>query len=122
METPRVSLTICTSCGTMNSAVKRYSGSILIEIVLWLFFIIPGLVYSLHRITTGRVVCRKCGGQVVPATSPVGRRLCMQYHGRVPSFSDVVCSIAAKFVWAVLKIGLVLTIIGIAIAVLCQRS
>jgi hypothetical protein len=48
----------------------------LIEIVLWLCFIFPGLLYSLWRLTTRKQVCRECESpDVVPVTSPLGRKL-----------------------------------------------
>jgi len=43
-----------------------------IEVVLWLCFIIPGLLYSLWRQGSRQPVCAKCGGTaLVPPDSPV---------------------------------------------------
>jgi hypothetical protein len=56
-------------------------GSILIEIVLWLFLIVPGLTYSLWRMTTKYRVCRDCGSvAVIPKNTPAGAKLLQQYH------------------------------------------
>ena len=67
---------ICTSCGTQGQPMTHTPGSFLIEIVLWLFFIVPGLIYSIWRHTQRRKVCRACGAAtMVPVSSPIGRRL-----------------------------------------------
>jgi len=57
-------------------------GSIWIEIVLWCMLLLPGLVYSLWRLTTRFDACRQCGqAGIVPISSPVGRRLLAEYGG-----------------------------------------
>jgi hypothetical protein len=72
---------VCSKCGTLGDPRRHTKGSILIEIVLWLAFIIPGLIYSLWRLTTRANVCRACGSaELVPATSPVGKKLLAE-HG-----------------------------------------
>lgn len=67
---------VCTTCGHYGAPKKHTKGSTLIEIVLWLFFIIPGIIYGIWRVSTRSKVCAKCGSNaLVPADSPVGRRL-----------------------------------------------
>jgi hypothetical protein len=67
---------VCTTCGHHGPSKSRVRGSFLIEIVLWLCFIVPGLVYSLWRLSTRGHVCAACGATtLVPADSPVGRKL-----------------------------------------------
>lgn len=67
---------VCTACGTVAKPKMVTRGSILIEIVLWLCFIIPGLIYSIWRHTTRGNACAACGSeQLVPVESPVGRKL-----------------------------------------------
>lgn len=67
---------VCASCGHHGHAGYVTKGSMAIEIVLWLLFIVPGLIYSLWRLSTRRPVCAKCGAeQLVPPDTPVGRRL-----------------------------------------------
>jgi predicted RNA-binding Zn-ribbon protein involved in translation (DUF1610 family) len=55
----------CSNCGEKNevSLKKRAKGSIGIEIVLWLCFFVPGILYSLWRMTTKATVavCPNCG-------------------------------------------------------------
>jgi len=68
--------TICTHCGHAGTPKTRSRSSILIELVLWLCFIVPGLIYSLWRPTTREKVCRKCGTpNLVPIDTPRGRKL-----------------------------------------------
>jgi hypothetical protein len=67
---------ICTVCGHYGPARKHTKGSIVIEIALWLLMIVPGLLYSLWRLTSKEKVCAECGSNsIVPETSPVGQRL-----------------------------------------------
>lgn len=49
-------------------------GHILIEIILWLCFLIPGVIYSIWRHSTRYDVCGSCGAStLVPVGSPVAR-------------------------------------------------
>jgi hypothetical protein len=68
---------VCTRCGEQTDTLRRETrGSIWIEIILWLMFILPGVFYSIWRMTTRRDVCPACASdQLVPADSPVGQRL-----------------------------------------------
>jgi len=75
---------ICTTCGTQTRSPKSYTkGSILIEIVLWLTFIAPGLIYSLWRLTTRQRVCPACNSAaLIPLDTPAGHNLVQQYGSR----------------------------------------
>ena len=67
---------VCTICGYIGSPKKVIKGSILIEIVLWLFLLVPGLIYSIWRLTTKCDVCPKCkNASMIPADSPTGQKL-----------------------------------------------
>ena len=68
---------ICATCGTVDEPKKVMKGSFLIELVLWIFLIVPGLLYSLWRLVTPRTkVCRSCGStNIIPLDSPVGQKL-----------------------------------------------
>lgn len=71
----------CAMCGTEGRPRRQTRGSFLIEIVLWLLFIIPGLIYSLWRVSTRRSVCAACGSDnVMPLDSPVARKLRAEFH------------------------------------------
>ena len=72
----------CTTCHTVGKQKRETRGSFVIELALWLMLIVPGLIYSLWRLTTRRNVCRACGSpNIVPTTSPVAR----QALGRSPT-------------------------------------
>lgn len=67
---------VCKQCETVASPQTKTRGSLLIEIVLWLCFIVPGLIYSIWRLTTRGYVCPSCGSdQLVPLDSPAGKRI-----------------------------------------------
>lgn len=74
---------ICTQCGSMGDLRKDTRGSIFIEIILWLCFIVPGLVYSIWRLTTRRWVCHTCGSAaLVPVDTPVGQQLLAKLNNK----------------------------------------
>ncbi len=61
----------CMSCGMSGKPKTVTKGSIAIEIVAWFFLIIPGIIYSLWRLTTRHKACAYCGGtHLVPYNSP----------------------------------------------------
>ena len=67
---------VCTTCGHAGPSRVETRGSFLVELLAWLAFLVPGLVYSLWRLSTRRLVCAECGSAaLVPTTSPVGRRI-----------------------------------------------
>ena len=67
---------VCTQCGTVGKPKTTTRGSILIEIVLWLACLLPGIIYTLWRLTTHGKACRKCGSpNLVPVNSPAGQNL-----------------------------------------------
>ena len=67
---------VCTRCGTRCEPGTKTKGSMLVEIILWLCFIIPGLIYSLWRLSSKHAACPACGSdQLVPIDSPNGRKL-----------------------------------------------
>jgi len=72
---------ICTQCGMPGKPAAITPGSCLVELALWIFFIIPGLIYSLWRLTSKKKVCAYCGSEsMVPMASPAGQRL-LKEHG-----------------------------------------
>ena len=67
---------VCTTCGFIGSPKKIVKGSILIELVLWLAFLVPGLIYSIWRLTTKYDACPKCkNASMIPVDSPTGQKL-----------------------------------------------
>ena len=67
---------VCKDCGAVGDPVTVTKGSLGIEVVLWLWFLLPGLVYSIWRHASRFDGCSSCGGaNLIPVDSPVGRRM-----------------------------------------------
>lgn len=65
----------CMVCGTDAKPKSKTKGSIWIELFLWLMFIVPGVIYSLWRLSTREKVCPACGApNMVPLESPAAVR------------------------------------------------
>lgn len=76
---------VCTVCGTVGKPRVVTHGSVLIEIILWVCFIVPGLIYTIWRLTARPKACRACGStQLVPPGSPMGRKL-LGDTGEIPA-------------------------------------
>lgn len=70
---------ICTACGTVGSGKDKAAGSFLIEVILWICFIVPGLIYSIWRLSSGNKVCTACGNPtLIPTDTPKGQELLKQ--------------------------------------------
>ncbi len=67
---------ICPNCGTQAEPATRTKGSTLLELFLWLCLIVPGLIYSIWRVTSRDKVCPSCRqAGMIPIVSPRGRAL-----------------------------------------------
>lgn len=74
---------ICSNCGFTGNPKKKVRGSIFIELILWLALIVPGLVYSIWRLTTKQSACPKCGAlYMIPLDSPRGKKLAVEFGGK----------------------------------------
>lgn len=72
---------ICQSCGSLGEAKSETPGSLAVEVVLWCCFLLPGVMYSVWRLSARKSGCAACGAQtLVPIASPVGQRLLAQYQ------------------------------------------
>lgn len=72
---------ICPNCGYKGKPKKLTKGTIWIEIVLWLFLIIPGVCYTLWRMTSKVLVCPQCKtAGMVTIDSPRGQKLVAEYY------------------------------------------
>lgn len=67
---------LCTTCLHQGPAVKVTRGSFVVEVALWLCFLLPGLIYGLWRLTTRHEACASCGSSVlIPLDSPRAAQL-----------------------------------------------
>ena len=65
---------VCTSCGFVGQPKAITKGSFWIEVILWLCFIIPGLIYSVWRLSSRHDGCPSCGQTtLIPAASPMAK-------------------------------------------------
>lgn len=72
---------VCTSCGFYGAGKTAIKGNGAIEIILWLCFLIPGLIYSIWRSTSRHKVCPMCkNATLVPDHTPIGRKMIREYN------------------------------------------
>ncbi len=61
----------CMTCGSDVKVKSVTRGSTGIELILWLCFLVPGLIYSAWRGSTRYKACSSCGAvNLVPLESP----------------------------------------------------
>ena len=66
----------CPNCGFVGKPKRYTKGSLGWEIVLWVLGILPGLFYSVWRISTRYEGCPKCQyPYIVPEDSPEGQEI-----------------------------------------------
>lgn len=71
---------ICTSCGNIGQPKRITKGNLLIEIILWLAFLVPGLIYSIWRLTSRYDACPVCKKEsMIPTDTPAGQKLVKEY-------------------------------------------
>lgn len=62
---------MCTECHHVGPPQRVTRGSFWVEVLAWLLFLVPGLIYSLWRIGTRYNGCAACGSAaVIPLDSP----------------------------------------------------
>lgn len=67
---------VCLHCGFVGRPATITGGNIGTEIVLWLFFLLPGVIYSIWRLSSRHQACPKCEARnMVPVDSPAALRL-----------------------------------------------
>ena len=73
---------VCTACGHVGKPKQMTRGSLGIEVVLWLCFLIPGLIYTLWRHGSRYSACPMCRNPaMIPGSSPKGRALIQGAEG-----------------------------------------
>lgn len=72
---------ICKNCGTVHTGTHTLPGSGWIELILWLAYIFPGLIYSIWRRSGRRPTCAACGSRdLIPESTPAGLALVKQHY------------------------------------------
>jgi RNA polymerase subunit RPABC4/transcription elongation factor Spt4 len=71
---------VCTTCHTVGRTKTQIKGTLITEIILWIFFLVPGMLYSIWRLASKQRVCAACGSPaLVPVTTAVGKNLTATY-------------------------------------------
>ena len=71
---------MCVNCGFIGTPKKKAKGYFSVEVILWLCFLVPGLIYSFWRLASKRPVCPRCGADgMIPADSPAATMLKKQF-------------------------------------------
>ena len=66
----------CTTCGNVGYPVLVKKGSTGTAFLLWIIFLLPGIIYSIWRANSEHEACPACGSpQVIPVDSPMAQRL-----------------------------------------------
>ncbi len=77
-----ISQGLCTSCAYVGETKAISKGSVKTGIILWFFFLIPGLIYSIWRFLSRHEVCPICGqATIIPADSPKAQKIIRESLG-----------------------------------------
>jgi hypothetical protein len=67
---------ICLNCGSIGQTQTHTKGKMSTEFFLYLVGIVPGLIYSIWRLSSRGRVCAVCKSpNLIPVGSPVGRKM-----------------------------------------------
>ena len=67
---------LCTECHHVGPPQRITRGSFWVEVLAWLLFLVPGLIYSLWRLGTRYNGCPACGSRnLIPLDSPRGQQM-----------------------------------------------
>ena len=67
---------ICSNCGFIGKPKLYTKGNIGLELILWLMFLLPGLIYSIWRHASRYEGCPQCqASNMIPLDSPMGKKL-----------------------------------------------
>ncbi len=72
---------VCSDCGNRVFPRTFTPGNLGIELLLWLLFLLPGLIYSAWRLTSRYSGCPVCHSRrVIPVDSPMGQKIMRETH------------------------------------------
>jgi len=67
---------VCRQCGTVGFPRTYTKGSIWVELILWVCLLVPGLIYSLWRVTSRYKGCPACGAAgMIPLNAPMAKEI-----------------------------------------------
>lgn len=99
---------ICKNCGFVGKPDVSNRGTFCLEIVLWLCFVIPGLIYTAWRTSSPSIeLCPSCKApNMIPIDSPAGRKIAAELGVSAPVSSKAE-SPPDRSGWAILALVLV---------------
>lgn len=108
-------LRLCATCGSVVPYYKTTPGSIWIEILLWLCFLIPGVLYSIWRLTARHALCPACNNrELLPLDTPRAAALAGQLHVDINRFVQYrPPSVAWQWAKALLIAGSIIAIVAL---------
>jgi hypothetical protein len=81
----------CLDCGFVGEQKQYIPGKLSMEVGLWLFFIVPGVIYSVWRRLASYQACAMCGNKrIVPTNSPAAQAA-LRSLSPTPSMNSWVC-------------------------------
>jgi len=115
---------ICPTCGQLSFGRKKPKGSPWIEILLWLCFLVPGIIYTIWRCSGDIRVCPACESRgLIPANTPRGQVMVNEFLAagqfmEVPERSILggVIDTLGKAVLAIVILIIVIGIVGVFVA------
>ena len=73
---PTLPTHVCIACGSQVRPRSITPGSMGMELLLWLFFLVPGLIYSIWRIASRYAGCPVCESRnLVPIGTPAAQSI-----------------------------------------------
>ena len=107
---------ICSSCGYIGIPNKVNKGSGAVEIILWLLFLFPGLIYSVWRRSAKPNVCPSCGNKtLIPLDSPVGKELAGKQGKTIEQANAVAAQSVEK--WKNDRVRLIVIAIAVVVVI-----
>jgi hypothetical protein len=74
---------ICIRCGSRSAGKSVRPGSDSVEVLLWCFFLLPGIIYSAWRSSSYTEICPVCSsGDLIPINSARGQKLVQELAPR----------------------------------------
>lgn len=65
---------VCTNCGYVGETKTVTKGHFALEVVLWLL-LVPGIIYSVWRLTSRYEACPVCGNaNLLPTSAPMAQK------------------------------------------------
>lgn len=75
---------ICPHCGTQGEPKTITKGSTGVELILWICFLVPGLIYSFWRLSSKYEACPACDqAGMIKVDSPKGQLLAKQFSEKI---------------------------------------